>query len=376
MQHEATDEQPTATADTASLLPQAVNEQPPHHASVYSHGKLVYDGANLRDPERHAAAVNAALAAPPADGASAASQPFSGLNEMLKWGIENSDPTELQRRAAAHGATKPSHLDQEVLDLILGQPSVAKMRSCLAAIEDAAPTADAAAQLAALEELEFYVEDLDNANDFAKIGGLKAMRGVSAAADGDTEVRAAACGVLAACVQNNPELHAAAYDLGLPSLFVELLSGTSSAAPVRRKALLALSALMRGTPQRAAALLGAGSACASALGECAMDESDPRLRARALRLVLALLGDGGCSAAVARALVGGSPDALVRIVCSEPVESDLVEVGAQLLLALSGEKEWCRRIATEDIGKVLAEASELDGTSQLVVTLSECLKRC
>ena len=100
--HQEAIDQPPATADTASVLPQAVNEQPPHHTSVYSHGKLVYDGANLRDPELHAAAVNAALAEPPTDGAigaPAASQPFSGLNEMLKWGIENSDPTELPRRA-------------------------------------------------------------------------------------------------------------------------------------------------------------------------------------------------------------------------------------------------------------------------------------
>merc|ERR1719421_2668556 len=136
--------------------------------------------------------------------------------------------------------------------MILGQPTVAKMRECLGKLEVATLIASGGESLdegaAALEELEYYAEDLDNALDLVKIGGLAAMRrccafgllgddpeaslsaaaeaaAVTAAGEEAAALREAACGVLAAMVQNNPKVAAAARTAGIPPLLVAMLSG-------------------------------------------------------------------------------------------------------------------------------------------------------
>merc|ERR1719310_2469066 len=64
------------------------------------------------------------------------------------------------------------------MDMILGQPIVAKMRECLGKLEVAALCVPGGLDdgAAALEELEYYAEDLDNALDLVKIGGLATLR--------------------------------------------------------------------------------------------------------------------------------------------------------------------------------------------------------
>ena len=154
-----------------------VNEHAPHKTSVYKQGTLVRDG---NDPSHQ----------PQTQGQS---DEFSGLNQMLKWGIEHSDPEELKKRADDPSyANQPSRVDQEVLDLILGQPIVAKMRACIGVVEE---NKDIDAQLEALEEIEYYVEDIDNANDFAKLGGLQLMIHLCGDTDVSSDVRASAGGI-------------------------------------------------------------------------------------------------------------------------------------------------------------------------------------
>merc|ERR1719399_303336 len=89
----------------------------------------------------------------------------------------NSDPAELARRAA-QGARPPSQIDKEIMDMLLGEPIVAKMRACLPPLEPSALCAEGGldAASAALEELEYYIEDLDNAVDLVKIRGLPALK--------------------------------------------------------------------------------------------------------------------------------------------------------------------------------------------------------
>eukprot|EP00965_Chrysotila_dentata_P058126 1926867-Pleurochrysis_carterae.AAC.3 len=101
-------------------LPTEVKEQSTEKTSVYHAGKLVYDGATgefFGDGEGNGVAG-----------------PGNTLNEMLKWSIQNSNPEALRQRAA-QGAAAPSRIDQEILDHILGQPTVAKMRECLGKLE-------------------------------------------------------------------------------------------------------------------------------------------------------------------------------------------------------------------------------------------------
>jgi hypothetical protein len=205
-------------------LPSNVIEQSPDRTTVYTAGKLVYDGATGGG---NAMATRAAVSGLGSGGA-----PGASLNEMLQWGIANSSPSELERRAAA-GARPLQKIDQEIMDMLLGQPVVASMRSAMGKLEpselDKEEGIDAA--LAALEvrshhaaapapggspcrslppladctprcplslppeilprrhartdrpvtfpcrwqELLYYCEDVDHAIDFAKIGGIQAV---------------------------------------------------------------------------------------------------------------------------------------------------------------------------------------------------------
>ena len=100
----------TTDSGEALPLPTEVREQDPTKTSVYCAGELVYDGA-----------TGEGIGKPGSSG------PGQSLNEMLKWSIEHSDSAELARRAA-EGAAPPSQLDKEILDMLLGQPTVAKVR--------------------------------------------------------------------------------------------------------------------------------------------------------------------------------------------------------------------------------------------------------
>merc|ERR1719378_1926225 len=145
------------------------------------------------------------------------------MNELLQWGIQNSDPEELKRRAEAGETKQLSALDKEMLDVLLGQPTVAAMRALLVKLEPEAigqPNGEEDA-LVAVEELEFHCEDLDNANDLAKIGGLKTLLSLAAAAV-DPELKEGALGVIAAGLQNNPPFQQAAAALGAPTLLLQL----------------------------------------------------------------------------------------------------------------------------------------------------------
>lgn len=252
-----------------SQLPTEVKEQSTAKTSVYRQGHLVYDGATGEyvDDEHGEAGKRHGFG------------PGMSLNEMLKWSIENSDPAELARRADDSKVQPPSQLDREILDMLLGEPIVAKMRECLGKLErsELSTVEGLDAGNAALEELEYYAEDLDHAIDLAKIGGLAVLKrccafglldgeGLSseeaaeeklAAENGEDAacLREAACGVLAAALQNNPKVARAAAAIGVQTMLLAMLSGGgvgASAARVGgvgvvRKALLALSALLRTT---------------------------------------------------------------------------------------------------------------------------------
>lgn len=309
--------------DEVVPLPEAVVEQPTTKTSIYNQGKLVYDGASGTTP----------------DGASSAAAGPSGnsLNELLNWGIANSDPEELKRRAAEGGAA-PKPIDKEIMDMILGEPIVAKMRACMEKMgaPALAEVGGAEVALSAFEELEYYVEDLDNANDFAKIGGLQVM--VDCCSEEHSraaELREAACGVLAACMQNNPKLQEAAVTLGIPDMLIGLLREGGPPA-VRRKALTALSALLRAAPATASTVLALPELKGTLVQLAATD--DRKLQRRALFLLQALLADGSLAPG---ALMEASPEvpAALLSACCDGEDEDVANFGSQVLLALLGCSE-------------------------------------
>lgn len=370
----------TTESGEKHTLPTEVREHATTKTSVYKAGTLVYDGATGEGVGR-----------------SNLEGPGQSLNEMLKWSIEQSDPSELARRAA-EGAAPPSQIDREIMDMLLGQPTVAKMRECLGKLEAEALVVEGGldAGAAALEELEYYAEDLDNAHDLVKIGGLAAMRrccaigllapddpaaGATAAAEaaavaGAPEeaaaLREAACGVLAAMVQNNPKVAHAARNVGIPQLLLALLSGGGAGAEaervggiaVVRKALLALSALLRTaqpTAEEAAgertlaaaaatATEGGGGAAGGEGGAadlfllamalpalCALvPHADLKVRRRTLFLLASLAEERELATGTIAAAVD---DGMIRTLLSElsSEDEDVRTPTGRLLVAISGE---------------------------------------
>lgn len=307
-------------------LPKEVLEQATTKTSVYRQGELIYDGATGQ-------AVGSAAAGSSSD------QPGNSLNEMLKWGIQNSDPEELARRAKDGTAYQPKQIDKEIMDMLLGQPIVAKMRECLGKLEPGELRGPEGLDngSAALEELEYYVEDIDNARDLVKIAGLQTLQRcctyglppaiTGATADdedasaamavaandpeGSAAVREAACGVLAAMLQNNPPVQAAAGAMGMPTVMLDLLGRVNGGAlaggeaaredgweesvgglPVVRKALLALSAFLRGdgggaTGEQGSATISLVMPTLSMLAA----HADAKLRRRTLFLLASLASE-------------------------------------------------------------------------------------
>ncbi|OTA61059.1 nucleotide exchange factor Fes1 [Hypoxylon sp. EC38] len=90
------------------------------------------------------------------------------LNELLKWSIENSTPSD----PSAPESTGPrTTLNPEALAAIMGAPSDAElMQASMAAITSTDPEVTLESKLTAFDNLEQLVESLDNANLLSKLG--------------------------------------------------------------------------------------------------------------------------------------------------------------------------------------------------------------
>jgi len=208
-------------AAEASKLDQVkeVHELPVSQTSIYHEGKLVQD---------------------PVDRASNIDPTKASMNELLQWAVANSDPEDLKKRAEA-GEQLPE-VDKEIRDLLLGGDSDAvRMRKCVNQVNDR--SADEDKQLDALEELEFYVETIDNAIDLPKVGGFEMILGVMRDLP-SADVVASALSVFGVCVQNNEVMQQQAADAGFVTELLRLLQ-LESMPQVQKKSATALSALLR-----------------------------------------------------------------------------------------------------------------------------------
>jgi len=312
-----------STSNQRVALPSDVREENTAFTTIYEQGKMIYDGATARSGDPRAAALRAAAAENSVPGS---------LNEMLKWGISNSDPEQLQKMAQS--GRQPSQIDREVMDMLLGEPIVAKMRACLGKLPSSDGELPNGLEVAfgAMEELEYYVEDIDNAVDMAKIGGLQALMGCLTSDRMDPELREAACGVLAVSLQNNPKVQDACVTHEVLGPLLSLLHGVDEAQllPLRQKALLAISALVRSSSSALDQLIATPSSLSTLVSLAA--EADAKLRRRALFLLLNLSRDAPSFAR----LLHGIPDlcsVLMEAGCA--ADEDTREQALLLMLLLS-----------------------------------------
>lgn len=132
---------------------------------------------------------------------------MASMNTLLNWGIENASTGENFQQTDR--PLRP--IDKEILDLIT-QSDASKM-SVLAKI---IASGDASLEMkeSALEQLQFYVESIDNANDLhhETVNGL--MPVIESLKSQYPGIRMRAAWVLATCVANNPKFQKTFVDCG------------------------------------------------------------------------------------------------------------------------------------------------------------------
>ncbi|KAI0514408.1 nucleotide exchange factor Fes1-domain-containing protein [Xylaria bambusicola] len=183
-----------------------------------------------------------------------------GLNDLLRWSIENS-------ATGPDGTTNApprSTLNQEALAAMMGGPSDADlMRESMAAITSPDPEISLESRLTAFDNFEQLIESLDNANLLSKLGLWTPL--LECLAHDEAEMRLMAAWCVGTAVQNNEPSQERLVALGGIEKLVQMAVGKRLPAPstsaeaingdnkkdeeetknVRRKALYALSSAVR-----------------------------------------------------------------------------------------------------------------------------------
>ncbi|KAK5654838.1 hypothetical protein OQA88_6874 [Cercophora sp. LCS_1] len=176
------------------------------------------------------------------------------LNNLLKWGIENSVPSNATAATAAapvtdastngNEANPPSQLTPDVLAALFGGPSEADlMKAAMELITDTDPEVTLDAKLTAFDNLEQLIENLDNANNLENLSLWTPL--LSLLEHEERELRLMAAWCVGTAVQNNLKTQERLLAMGgLPRL-VHLATHEEEHEPVRRKAIYALSSAVR-----------------------------------------------------------------------------------------------------------------------------------
>ncbi|KAK0473777.1 adenyl-nucleotide exchange factor, partial [Armillaria novae-zelandiae] len=171
------------------------------------------------------------------------------MESLLRWSIEHSGPSA--------GAPQPrTDLDPGVIDAILGKSDAELMKEDLAVAVDPHRSEDA--RVDALDHLEMLVEQIDNANNLDRLQMWAPLHALLTSDDSPDVIVLQALWVIGTALQNNPaaqDTYLAARPL--PALTAFLVPAAAS-APIRSKALYALSGLLKHNAPALAALAPSG----------------------------------------------------------------------------------------------------------------------
>lgn len=164
-----------------------------------------------------------------------------GLNNLLKWGIQNS---EASREAAAGEAQPPPKIDIEALQrLVTGMsgPSDAElMKQSMQVIQN--EEAELENRVTAFDNLEQLIENLDNANNLENLGLWMPL--VEQLENKEAELRRYAAWCCGTAVQNNIKTQERLLIVGAIPKLVRMATSDSE-SKVRKKAITALSSSVR-----------------------------------------------------------------------------------------------------------------------------------
>ncbi|KAK8950915.1 hypothetical protein KSP39_PZI003928 [Platanthera zijinensis] len=170
---------------------------------------------------------------------------FSSLEGMLQWAIGHSDVEKLKEKANNVQRSSPAELQQRQLKLKelmekLKMPSDAELMKV--AIDDLSNySISLEDRQRALNELLILVEDIDNANDLDKLGGLVAV--IRELDNSEPEIRITSAWILGTASQNNAPVQNQVLSLGVLVRLMNMAKSSSIEEAI--KALFAISSLIR-----------------------------------------------------------------------------------------------------------------------------------
>ncbi|KAK3944136.1 nucleotide exchange factor Fes1-domain-containing protein [Diplogelasinospora grovesii] len=180
------------------------------------------------------------------------------LNELLKWSIEHSAPSNNTNGVTAHtngdappadgtqvsNAAATSSIDPAVMAALFGGPSEAElMKAAMAVITDPDPEVTLENKLIAFDNFEQLIESLDNANNLEDLNLWAPLLGLLDHDEDQLRLMAAWC--LGTAVQNNAKTQERLHALGGIPRLVNLATNDNEPQAVRRKAIYALSSAVR-----------------------------------------------------------------------------------------------------------------------------------
>ncbi len=160
-----------------------------------------------------------------------------GLNELLKWGVENSSTTHSDPSAPP---PTTRGLNPDAIAALFGGPSDADlMKESMAAILSTDPEVTLDDKLIAFDNFEQLIENLDNANNLGPLALWTPL--LSCLAHAEHEIRKMAAWCVGTAVQNNEKSQERLLAQGAIPKLVELATNEAENQEVRRKAVYALS---------------------------------------------------------------------------------------------------------------------------------------
>jgi len=163
-----------------------------------------------------------------------------GMNELLKWSVENSTAS----TSDPHAAPPTSHINPDALNALFGGPSDADlMLSSMTAITTPDLSLGLSDRLVAFDNFEQLIENLDNANNLGPLALWTPLLGCLESEE--SEIRKMAAWCVGTAVQNNVKCQEQLLAMGgLPALAKIAVDGEEIEG-VRRKAVYALSSACR-----------------------------------------------------------------------------------------------------------------------------------
>jgi hsp70-interacting protein len=164
-----------------------------------------------------------------------------GLNELLKWSVENSTTTS---NDPDNAPPTNRNLNPEALSALFGGPSDADlMIASLAAVQTTDPEVTLEDKLVAFDNFEQLIENLDNANNIAALDLWTPL--LSCLGHEEAEIRKMAAWCVGTAVQNNEKSQERLLAMGGVTPLAKMAVSLQEDALVRRKAIYALSSACR-----------------------------------------------------------------------------------------------------------------------------------